>query len=135
MSASKRWLPAFTEEQLELAEAKIREMLGTLTMELAESYGIDLGESLRLSILTGQLASIRERRGLTLKETAARLRVPQYRLRDVESGSRRLQPKVLLRYIEFLGLESAASDWAARYPDLASRFGLTSSGETEAGDR
>jgi plasmid maintenance system antidote protein VapI len=132
MSTSKRRVPAFTEKDLELVEEKLREMLGPQLMELAESYGIDVGESLRLSVLTDQLVCARERLGLTLEEAAARLRVPQYRLRDVESGRRRLLQEVLVRYIEFLGLQSESSAWAAQCPDLASRLGLTSGEKTEA---
>jgi len=47
----------------------------------------------------------REKRDLTIREVAKTMAVPQYRMKDIEDNAvGRIEPAVLKRYLDFLGL-------------------------------
>jgi len=47
------------------------------------------------------------------------MKIPQYRLKDIESGSiKTILPDFLDRYVEFLGLTDAFSDWLKDNEDI-----------------
>lgn len=115
-----------SDAELALAEDLVRQAMGPIMVELMQSRGFDVGTSLRLTALGQLFAQAREDAGLTVKEAAARLRVAQYRLRDVESGAPRMDAKFVARYAEFLGIKSGVSAWAARFPATAASVGLAS---------
>ena len=124
-----------TDAELRYVAERIRESLGPTFVQHLASLGIDVETTLCMTALGEQFVHARERDGLTLKEAAARLRVPQYRLRAVESGSRRMDSEILARYTEFLGIRRTVSAWARRYPDLAVPLGLSSGTRAAAGKR
>ena len=65
----------------------------------------------------------RERAGLSIKDVARRLSVPQYRIRAVESVEiRNMAPTVLRNYLDHLGLSDWYSEWAHANPELAYRL-------------
>lgn len=56
---------------------------------------------------------------------AAALKVPQYRLKEIEACStKRLRPEVVLKYIEFLGLAGWFGKWRKANAEYAKRMGL-----------
>lgn len=124
MDEKKPTLSSMTDAEFDIAASRVREMLGSEIVKYAESQGFDVGDMLRITVLTEQLKRARENHGLTIKEAATELNVAQYRLRDIESGSKRMQPVLAERYFEFLGLKSAAVQWANDFPDLAEKLGL-----------
>lgn len=65
----------------------------------------------------------REEKGLTIKEAASSLKLPQYHLRGIE-GTRGLTIRVatLNRYIDFLGLRPWFEAWKADNPDVYERL-------------
>jgi transcriptional regulator with XRE-family HTH domain len=69
--------------------------------------------------------SAREATGLTIKEVASRMKVPQYRLNAIEKGNlSEFKADVLQKYAEFLDLTKWLDKWAATNPKLAARFGI-----------
>jgi len=53
------------------------------------------------------------------------LKVPQYRIKDIEFGTVDcIDPKVLPRYVSLLGLGRWVQRWVAANGDLAARLGL-----------
>ena len=82
-------------------------------------------DMIRSSSLTQKIQKAREGAGLTIKEVAARLKVPQYRLRDAEEvRSHRIVPEIFERYTEFLGLRDWVDEWINANSDLARRMGI-----------
>jgi hypothetical protein len=67
----------------------------------------------------------RTKQGLTLKSVAARLKVPQYRLKAIEENSlRNIQLPTLRLYLEFLGLRDWYLNWSRTNRALAKRYGF-----------
>lgn len=117
-------LSSVTDAELAYIAQRIRETLGPEVMAHMASLGLDVETTLRMKALGELFVDAREAKGLTLKEAAAQLRAPQYRVRDVEAGARRLDPGVLARYAGMLGIGRGVRAWARRYPDLAAPIGL-----------
>src|SRR5207249_8100038 len=73
--------------------------------QVLAGYGIDPRNGIRFHPVATRCRAARERRGLTIKSAARELRIPQYRLRDVENGrTNRVEPDVLARYLALLDL-------------------------------
>ena len=62
-------------------------LLGPPAVELAHGLGVHLDDVVRFLAVKSRCVSAREEAGLTLQDVAKQLRVPQYRIRDIESGS------------------------------------------------
>jgi transcriptional regulator with XRE-family HTH domain len=116
---------SLTRREIALVERRVRELLGRDVVEFAESRGISLRDSVRFGALSEQCVAARQRKGLTLKQAAAQIRVPQYRLREIEHNHlSHIDPSVLQRYLGSLGLESEAAAWSRQHRSLARRLGL-----------
>ena len=64
----------------------------------------------------------REKMGLTVKQAAEQMKVPQYRLQAVEENRSEIRVDILERYIEFLGLREWFSTWVANNLDVYQRI-------------
>ena len=92
-----------TEEQIELLVDNVHLVLGQEMVDQMKNTGINFGEILRLSSLGAKSQEVRGKRGLTIKEVAVQLKVPQYRLKAIEEHRKNeILPEVLERYIKFL---------------------------------
>lgn len=68
-------------------------------------------------------AAWRNERGLRVREVAASLRVPQYRIKDIEGGSlAEVEAETLWEYVRFLGLEGWFQGWARRHRAVLERL-------------
>lgn len=112
-----------------LTDAEVAFLAKHLRNMMAESFpGVAalMGDSeriIRMMALSENCKMARESRGLSIKDVAAQMRVPQYRLRAIEDGSMSsLQPKYLRAYLEFLDLVQWARRWVAANSVLAERL-------------
>jgi Helix-turn-helix domain len=98
----------------------LRQNLGShLPIPLAQ-----VEETIRLFSLAKRCSSARERKGLTIADVAKELKVPQYRLKAIEScRAAELEPNVLERYIRFLGLNRWYSQWVSANEGTPFRLG------------
>ena len=64
-------------------------------------------DCVRYIALASRLQEARESAGLSIKDVATRLGLPQYRIRDAESSGLNVQADVLQRYADLAGL----SEW------------------------
>ena len=97
--------------------------LGSSVMGLAESYGVSLEDVIRFQAVTRRCVEAREKTGLSLKDVAKQLGAPQYRIRDIESGSfKQIDLAILRTYLEMLGLTSWYAEWSQANPALANRL-------------
>lgn len=93
------------------------------TSEKMKSTGVNFEHVIRLSSLGAKCKEVREEKGLSIKEVAGKLKVPQYRLKSIDDpNEREILPDILLRYVEFLGIESWFLEWKDANPELAEKL-------------
>jgi predicted GH43/DUF377 family glycosyl hydrolase len=108
--------------ELSLLRERLREVLGPEIVGAMKSYGIDMDASLRFSSLAAKCRAAREEKGFSLRQAALKLKVPQYRLREIEDARIKAINGTLLRtYVEFLGIEQWFSRWAKQNRVLHAR--------------
>jgi|GEM_PF-3508349 len=106
---------------------RFRDMMNRSGLEQLLRYGIDPEEYFRFMAVATRLGERREAKGLDIKTVANRLKVPQYRLRDVENCRvNKLLPDVLTAYVDYLGLKSWFGRWKKGNPEIVARLGLES---------
>jgi ribosome-binding protein aMBF1 (putative translation factor) len=92
---------------------------------MGEDFGIEFDIAIRLVSLCAKCTEAREKLGLSIKDVAKLLAVPQYRIRDIEARTRsKIEPPTLARYIALLGIERWVAKWVAANPELAEELGL-----------
>ncbi len=112
-----------TEEQIELLVDNIHLVFGREMVDQMKNTGINFEEILRLSSLGAKSQEVREKRGLAIKEVAAQLKVPQYRLKAIEEHrENEILPEVLERYIKFLKIEKWYKKWAEANPKVSKKL-------------
>jgi len=115
-----------------LSEDKIKTLaaclLDTLPQPLLDQlrlYGIDAEEHVWFMAVAPSLTERREAKGVDIKTLARQLKVPQYRLRDIEAGRfSQIVPAVLIAYIDPMELTEWFDRWQEANPELAVRIGL-----------
>ena len=107
------------EETANLVVEKMREVLGPV-FSTAENLGINAQELVRSQSLFHACKGAREKKGLAVKQAAAVLKVPQYRIKAIEGDSDRssIRADILERYIEFLGLGVFYGRWKKANKDI-----------------
>lgn len=111
----------------------VAELLGPPAVELAQGFGMHLDDAVRFLAVKSRCVAAREKAGVTLKDVARQLRVPQYQIRDIESGHlNRIAPSVIREYIELLGLTAWFAEWSAANPELVRRLEGDPSGSQSA---
>jgi len=96
---SKLQLVLLTDEEVRLASAKLKQLMGEPISGLLQQYGISPEDHFQFHPLAVRLEGARIERGLSLKAVAAALKVPKYRLTETEaSRTKSIDPEVLIRY-------------------------------------
>jgi hypothetical protein len=112
-----------SEDEIRLMTRGLRKAIGPALGELSGQYGLDIEDSVRFGAVATRVREAREGRGMDLKAAAKALRVPQYRLRDIEKCSlRHLRGSDLHAYIDFLGLTKWFARWRKATQKLAARL-------------
>ncbi len=102
-----------TDDEVSAVADAIRKAFGTSAAK------VDLEQTVRFLSLSKACQGAREQRGLSIKEAAALLKVPQYRLKAIEQGSLRLiEPDTLRAYVGLLELGAYFEEWTAANPVL-----------------
>ncbi|MFQ5915728.1 MAG: helix-turn-helix domain-containing protein [Nitrospinota bacterium] len=108
---------------------RLEEFLGQSVVDLMRQYGVNIKDNLRFQSVAVRLREAREERGMSLKAAAAALRVPQYRLRDIEEGRvKQISGHILQAYVEFHGLKRWFARWRRANSKLATRLHLEDRG-------
>lgn len=112
-----------TDRQIRQLIKGLRQAFGSETAQQMRKIGISLEETVRLMSLNAKCQEVREERGLSIKDVAAKLEIPQYRLKAVEKGrAKDILPDVLEKYIAFLSLEDWFEQWKEANPKLAAKL-------------
>jgi transcriptional regulator with XRE-family HTH domain len=125
--ARRRWPPAtiLTDDEVKAIVAAAEVAAGPEIVAIAKRLGVDRDAKVRLLALQLKCGNAREKLGLSLTQAAARLRVPQYRLRAIENGVlRTLDADVLRLYVQLLGVGRWFRRWVVANANLAARIGI-----------
>jgi hypothetical protein len=114
-----------TDQEVRALSKGLKALLGDFYTALDTASDIRLEDWLRFQAVADRCQDSRELRGVGLKAAAAALRVPQYRLKEIEGGSvNNILPDVLVRYIAYLGLTRWFGRWKKANPSLVARLAL-----------
>lgn len=114
-----------SDAQVELLTEAVHQLLGQEFVSESAGRGFDTHRGVRFMAVSARCTAERERIGLTVKQAAARIKVPRYRLKAVESGRlSEIRPEVLARYVSFLGLDSWLGRWVKMNGTLATELGI-----------
>ena len=101
---------------------KIVEVMPNLK-EVLDKYDINPKDIIRFQIVSEMCRSQREKKGLTFKQIALNLKVPQYRLKYIESSSvKNISANILENYIDYLGLRRCFDEWKKYNLDVYKRL-------------
>jgi hypothetical protein len=103
------------DDELAILANGIHQLVGESVTLAVEAYGLDLEAILRFMPVAESCRTARARKDLSLKDAARALRVPQYRLKDIEGNRVGLVDQaVLILYIELLDIKWWFSRWKAQ---------------------
>jgi len=101
---------------------KIVELMPNLK-DVLDKYDISPKDMIRFQMVSEMCRSEREKKGLTFKQISLNLKVPQYRLKYVESSSvTDIDADILENYINYLGLRKRFSSWKKHNMDVYNRL-------------
>jgi len=88
-----------------------------------DKYDINPKGMIRFKPVSEMCQNGREKKGLAFKQIALSLKVPQYRLKDIESSSvKNIKVDILEKYIDYLGLRDWFKLWKKHNLDVYNRL-------------
>jgi len=116
-----------TDEVAFLSDATLQFLRRNLAGDVFSGSAIE--ESFRFDALAKLCSARREAKGLSVPQLSVLLKVPQYRLKAVDQGRlREVDPTVLRKYVDYLGVEPWFRRWARQNRELVVRLGLVEGG-------
>lgn len=114
-----------TPQEIRPVARRIKAMLPAEIFQFSRSRGRSVEDTLRIGSLSKRCQAEREKLGLTVKQVAAQLKVPQHHLKAIDEGDiSEIREDVLGKYLILLGLQDWVQEWVAANPGLARRLGL-----------
>jgi hypothetical protein len=115
--------PSLSEDDLRRVGDAIKSALFERIFDVMEQVRSDVIDELRFAPLAAEIERARQRRGMDLKAAAKLSKAPQFVLRQIEQGKlAELQPGVIERYSDALGLKDVLGRWKLANPELALRM-------------
>ena len=101
---------------------KIVEAMPTLKVAF-EKYDINPQDMIRFQMVSEACRSKREKKELGFKQIALALKIPQYRLKDIEGSSvKNIDTGILENYIDYLDLREWFNSWKEHNQDVYKRL-------------
>ena len=111
--------PRFNKKQAVLIVKRLKEILGPEVTAIMDKSGINPDHMVRFQYISSLCINARKQKQMSLKQVSEKLKIPQYRLKDIESMNiKTIVPDLLEKYIEFLGLTDAFYDWRKDNEDV-----------------
>ena len=103
------------DDELAIVANGIHQVVGESVTLAVEAYGLDVEAILRFMPVAEKCRIARDQKDLSLKDAARALRVPQYRLKDIEENRvGAVDRAVLILYVELLDIKRWFSRWKAQ---------------------
>ncbi len=114
-----------SDDEARLMAQRLKQVMGQPFVDLLDRYEIDVEANLHFMSVASRVQEVRQKKKLDLKEAASALKVPQYRLRDIEQGRlKHIVADILLQYVHLLGLKTWFGRWRKANPGVVDRLGL-----------
>jgi len=111
--------PRFNKAQANVIAKRLREILGPEVASIMDKSAINPDHMVRFQHIASLCMNTRKQKQISLKQISEKLKIPQYRLNDIESiNIKNIVPDLLEKYIEFLGLTDAFCDWRKDNEDI-----------------
>jgi hypothetical protein len=111
--------PNLTRRQAGLLVKRVNKALGLEVAAMLSASGLNPNHLIRFLPIASRCRRRRQEMGLSLKGVSQQLKIPQYRLRAIESG---MLPQIALAslhaYIQFLGLAGQFARWRQGNTDV-----------------
>lgn len=121
---NKSKFPSFNSEQADYFVKLVKEGLGTELAGIIDGSEVNMNHLVRFMHISKLCQARREERGLSFKDIASQLNIPQYRLKAIEKNSiQSIVPAIFDRYIEFLGLQDEFQEWLKENKDVYEEVG------------
>jgi phage-related tail protein len=112
-------------KEVKVATRMIKEMLGEAIVNSGIKYNMDMEDSIRFMTVGTHCQDAREAISQSIKDVSKILKIPQYRIREIENGGiSRIQPNILNKYIAFLRLEEWYSQWKFANKAMVNKYDL-----------
>lgn len=103
----------------------MRDAMGPDLFDACERMGANAEAIIRYSPLAHRFQKSRDLLDLTIKEVAAQLKVPQYKIKAIEEGRHsQLDMAVFHKYTQFLHMDEYIASWSQRNDVLARQLGI-----------
>ena len=100
-----------------------REALGKDMTLLADSVGLNLEHFIRFTPIAKTCEALRKHKRMTIHQVANKLKVPQYKIKDIEGTNvPDISVSVLRKYVEYLGLKESFETWETNNPEVLKNF-------------
>ncbi|MEW6602788.1 MAG: hypothetical protein AB1499_17585 [Nitrospirota bacterium] len=114
-----------TDDEIRVFSRYMRESMGPGLAALLDEHSLSMEDTLRFRSLSARMVEARTEKGMTLKDLARSLKVPKYKVDYIERVSvKNIDPGILCRYVEALGLRTWFGRWKRLNSELAARMGL-----------
>ncbi len=113
-----------TSEQADAMVEMMHEKLGPELSAAIEHTPFSQNHYFRFMYICDLCTKTREKKELSFKDISKDLKIPQYKLKYVEeSGLNNIEPEILDKYIDYLGLRSEFSEWLKNNRDVYEELG------------
>ena len=114
-----------SDDEIQALAKRLHDALPQPILDRMRLDGLDAEEHLRFMSVARSLIKRREAEGLDIRTVARQLKVPQYRLRDIEAANvSGIVPDALVAYIKHMQLTAWFGRWKKANAELAGRIGL-----------
>jgi hypothetical protein len=111
------------DEMADFIAKGVFEILGSNFKEAVDKYDINMKDMIRFQLVSEMCRTKREKKGLTFRHIALTLKVPQYKLKYIESSNvKDINVDILEDYIDYLGLRRWFNAWKRHNLDVYKRL-------------
>ena len=111
-----------SDKEIEILSKAMKESIGSSISKRAKELGLNFEDTIRFHSLAQTIQDKRESLNLTINDVSRQLKIPQYKLKDIESSHvSRLNFQELEEYVIYLELENWFKRWQKANPQFKSK--------------
>lgn len=111
--------PKITSEQADNIIELLKGSFGENTIKMIDDHGVNINHLVRSMFLSKLCIRKREEKGISIKDASSNLKIPQYKLKYIETtGILDIELGILEKYIKYLGIEKEFDEWKKQNQDI-----------------